>query len=362
MNILICTASNSSINSIRPELEIYISLAKAGHNITIITHHHEQYTPRFREHGIEVIEQPITKKISLSSIQLIRQTIQKKSIQIVYATNSKAIPNAALACIGLAVKLVTYRGTASGLYWHDPSNYLGALNPRIDGVVCVSNYVYEFISTKSSLKNKNITTIYKGHDLSWYENKPADLSEFGIDKNTFTAICVINSRPHKGVDIALKAADMLADIGNFHLILVGNGTEKEPYKSLLSNNKMKSRIHLAGYRQDAPELIAASDILIQPSTSGEGLPRVILESLAYGTPVIASANKGSMEIIDDGVNGSIVPIRDPQAIADKIRKLIKTPDILKKYTANSKDKIKNEMSHDTTVKNYIAYFESLIEN
>jgi len=362
MNILVCTSSNSSANSIRPELEIYISMAKAGHNITIITHHHEQYTPRFRQYGIEVIEQPIIKKISLDSIRLIRQTIHKKSIQIVYATNSKAIPNSAFACIGLPVKLVTYRGTASGLYWHDPSNYLGALNPRIDGVVCVSKYVYDFISKIPMLKNKNIITIYKGHDLSWYDNKAADLTEFGIDKKAFTAICVINSRPHKGVDIALKAADFLADIENFHLILVGNGTEKEPYKSLLNNNKMKSRIHVAGYRQDAPELIAASDVLIQPSTSGEGLPRVILESLAYGTPVIASANKGSMEIIDDGVNGSIVPIRNPQAIADQIRKLINTPDILKMYTTNSKDKIKNEMSHNLTVKNYIAYFESLIES
>jgi len=362
MNILVCTSSNSSANSIRPELEIYISMAKAGHNITIITHHHEQYTPRFRQYGIEVIEQPIIKKISLDSIRLIRQTIHKKSIQIVYATNSKAIPNSAFACIGLPVKLVTYRGTASGLYWHDPSNYLGALNPRIDGVVCVSKYVYDFISKIPMLKNKNIITIYKGHDLSWYDNKAADLTEFGIDKKAFTAICVINSRPHKGVDIALKAADFLADIENFHLILVGNGTEKEPYNSLLNNNKMKSRIHVAGYRQDAPELIAASDVLIQPSTSGEGLPRVILESLAYGTPVIASANKGSMEIIDDGVNGSIVPIRNPQAIADQIRKLINTPDILKMYTTNSKDKIKNEMSHNLTVKNYIAYFESLIES
>ena len=362
MNILVCTSSNSSANSIRPELEIYISMAKAGHNITIITHHHEQYTPRFRQYGIEVIEQPIIKKISLDSIRLIRQTIHKKSIQIVYATNSKAIPNSAFACIGLPVKLVTYRGTASGLYWHDPSNYLGALNPRIDGVVCVSKYVYDFISKIPMLKNKNIITIYKGHDLSWYDNKAADLTEFGIDKKAFTAICVINSRPHKGVDIALKAADFLADIENFHLILVGNGTEKEPYNSLLNNNKMKSRIHVAGYRQDAPELIAASDVLIQPSTSGEGLPRVILESLAYGTPVIASANKGSMEIIDDGVNGSIVPIRNPQAIADQIRKLINTPDILKMYTTNSKDKIKNVMSHNLTVKSYIAYFESLIES
>ena len=360
MNVLALTSSDCSYNSIRPEFEIYITMAKAGHNVTLITHKNDDYHSRLVNSGVNVIEQPITKKISFSSIRLIRQTIKNRSIDIVYATNSKSTPNAALACIGLAVKLVAYRGTVSGLYWHDPSNYLGILNPRIDGIICVSKYVHEFVSSKTLLKNKKIIAIYKGHDLSWYDKNPADLTEFGIQENDFTAICVINSRPHKGVDIMLCAADKLADLENFHLLLVGKGTDKEPYKSLLENNTMKKRIHVAGYRTDAPELIAASDVLIQPSTGGEGLPRVILESLAYATPVIASANPGSMEIIDEDINGYIVPIRDPGAIANNIRKLNESSETLKKLSDNSRNKLENEMSHRVTVEKYIEYFESLL--
>lgn len=276
MNILVCTSSDSSFNSLRPELEIYISMAKAGHNLTLITHNNEQFLSRFKKYGIEVIPQPVVKKISFSSIGLIRNTIKKKSIDIVFATNSRSIPNAAFACIGLPVKLVAYRGTASGLYWHDPGNYLGILNPRLDGVICVSKYVYNFVASKKLLKRKKVTAIYKGHDLSWYNKQPADLSEFGITEKDFTAICVINSRPHKGLDVMLKAANRLSDITNFHLLLVGKGTDKEPYASLLANNAMNARIHVAGYRTDAPELIAASEVLIQPSTGGEGLPGLFL--------------------------------------------------------------------------------------
>ncbi len=360
MNILVCTSANSSFNSLRPEHEIYISMAKAGHNISIITHHNDVYSNRFREHGINVIEKPIVKKISISSIRLIRQTIKQKSIDIVYATNSKSIPNAALACIGLKTKLIAYRGTASGLYWHDPGNYLGLLNPRIDGIVCVSKYVYDFVSSKAGLKNKSIITIYKGHDTGWYKNTPADLSEFGIKKDDFTAICVTNARPHKGLHVVLNAVNQLSDISNFHLLLVGNGIDEEPYKSLYESNKLKSRIHLAGYRNNAPELIAASSILIQPSISGEGLPRVILESLAYGTPVIASANPGSMEIIDDDVNGRITPIGDSTALASDLRKLHDSPKALQTLSNNSLIKLENEMSHKQTVKKYIQYFESLL--
>jgi len=362
MNILACTSGNSSFNSLRPEYEIYIGLAKAGHNVTIITHKNQDYRQRFLDHNIKLIEQPITKKISLSSIKLIRKTIKEQSINIVFATNSKSIPNSVVACLGLNVKLVVYRGTASGLYWHDPGNYLSILNPRVNGIICVSEYVYDYVSSLKVLKNKSIVSIYKGHDLSWYNKQPANLSEFGINENDFTAICVTNARPHKGIDIALKATNLLADLENFHLILVGNGLDKEPYKSLYENSKMKHRIHLAGYRNNAPELISASSILIQPSTSGEGLPRVILESLAYNTPVVASANPGSMEIIDNGKNGYIVPIADYNALAQSVRSLYKSPDTLKKLSANSKIIFENKMSHDITVEKYIDYFNALLSS
>ena len=360
MNILACTSSDCSFNSLRPEHEIYISLAKAGHAITIITHENAPYKQLFLDNNIQLIEQPITKKISFSSIRLIRQTIKQKSIDIVYATNSKSIPNAAFACIGTATKLVVYRGTASGLYWHDPGNYLGALHPRVDAIICVSKYVYKYVSSKKVLKNKKITPIYKGHNLSWYDKEPADLSEFGIKPNDFTAICVTNARPHKGIHIALKATNKLSDIKNLHLLLVGSGMDKSPYKELIDNSPMKQRIHLAGYRNDAPELISASNILIQPSISGEGLPRVVLESMAYGTPVIASANPGSMEIIDDGINGCIIPVGDSDAISNSVHQLYESPNLLKSLSEECPKVLETKMSHSKTVERYIDFFESLL--
>lgn len=362
MNILACTSSNSSYNCIRPELEIYISLAKAGHNITLITHRNTDYRDRFLKHGLTIIEQPIIKKFSLTSIQLIRETIKNQSIDIVYASNSKTIPNAAFACIGLKVKLVAYRGTAKGLYWYDPSNYLSLFHPRVDAVICVSDYVYKYVASKYLLKKKKITHIYKGHNIHWYNKSAGDLSEFGIEKNDFTVICVINPRPHKGLSIILQACELLSDLKNLHLLLVGNDIDKEPYKSKIRCNNMASRIHLAGYRHDAPELIAASSVLVQPSTSGEGLPRVILEALACGTPVIASAIKGNMEIIEDEINGYVVPISDYEALAISIRKLYDSPDKLELFSKNSKDKLLNEMSHQRTTEKYMAFFNTLINN
>jgi len=361
MNLLVLPPSGGSYNSLRPESEIYIGLAKAGVNITIITNKNREYVARFLEHGIQVIDCPPKRKLSLSTIRLIRQTIKQNNIDIVYATNSRTIPNAAFACIGTKAKLIVYRGTTGGLYRRDPSTYMTVLHPRVNGVICVSHAVEEYVRKRVwSHAINNVVTIYKGHDLNWYNQPEADLSQFGTSKENFNVACVANARPHKGLIYVIKAARELADLKDLHILLVGEQISKEPYVSQIEKSGMKDRIHITGYRNDAPEIIAACDVLTLPSIR-EGLPRVILESLAYGTPVITSANEGSMEIIDDEVNGYVVPLRDPSGFAHRIRRLYDHPEILARLSANTKEKFKDELSSATTINNHLSYFESLLK-
>ena len=362
MNLLILPGSGGSCNSIRPESEIFAGLAAAGNNVTVITDSENEYITRFTEHGIQVVTGLSGKKISLSNIKLIRRVIKENDIEIVYATNSRNIPNAAFAALGKKVKLAVYRGTTGGLYRRDPGTYLAVLHPRVDGVVCVSHAVEKYVKKRIWKRTvDNVVTIYKGHDLSWYTNPEADLTAFGTGKDNFNVACVANARIHKGLIYVVKAAKELADLKNLHILLVGKNISTEPYVSEIDKSGMKDRIHLTGYRNDAPEVIAACDVLVLPSLR-EGLPRVILESLAYKTPVITSANEGSMEIIDDGVNGYVVPLRDAGGIAEKVRHLYDNPDVLKKLSDNSQDKIKNEFSSELTVKKYEEYFQSLLLN
>ena len=360
MNLLILLSTGGSYASVRPESEIFISLAKAGHNVTVLTDINGQYVPRFIEHGIQVIHTPSTRKVSFSNIRLIRRTINEKNIDVVFATNSKNIPSAAFACIKTKVKLVVYRGTTGGLYRRDPTTYLTVLHPRVDGVVCVSQAVEKYVRKRIwSRTVNNVVTIYKGHNLEWYKLPETNLQPFNTKKSNFNVVCVANARPHKGLIYFIRAAKELADLKDLHFLLVGKNITTEPYVSQIEKSGMKERIHTTGYRNDAPEIIAACDVLVLPSIR-EGLPRVILESLACKTPVITSANEGSMEIIEDDINGYVVPIRDASGIAQRIRHLYDNPDILKRLSENSQDKLKNEFSSELTAKNYSKYFQSLL--
>lgn len=356
------TSTKGSYNSLRPEAEIYISLAKYGYNITIMTNIDGGYQSRFLEHGIKVIDTSFNKKIDFTIIKRIRKTIKEQNIDIVYATNSKSISNAIFACAFINVKLITYRGTTGGLYRRDPTAYLNALSPNVDGVVCVSQAVNNHVTKQTWPCNKKIVTIYKGHKLDWYNQNKIDLKEFNTNNDNFNIAFVANIRPHKGLVHVLEAAKELSQIKDIHFLLIGEKISTEPYISMIKNSGMQDRIHITGFRNDAPDIISACSILVHASTRKEGLPRVILEAFASNTPVIASSIEGSMEIIEDKINGYITPIKDYKALAKKIEDIYNKPEVLKIISNNAADTIKNKMGHETTVKKYIEYFETLLQD
>ena len=123
---------------------------------------------------------------------------------------------------------------------------------------------------------------------------------------------------------------------------------------------MRERIHLTGLRGDAPQLIAASQVLVQASIDGEGLPRSILEGLAYGVPAISTTAGGAKEILQEGQTGFVVPTQDPAAIAEKIRYLYNNPEQLSEMSERCRDAISKQLSCATTAKAYAHFFESLL--
>ncbi|MEN8304494.1 MAG: glycosyltransferase family 4 protein, partial [Campylobacterota bacterium] len=185
MNILILTPKGNSFNSIRPEAEIYVSLAKAGHSVTVMTNRESKYIERYLENNVDVIETKHKKKIDFKIIKETHNIIRDKNIDIVFATSSRTIPNAAFACIGTKAKLVVYRGTTGGMYRHDPASYLNILHPRVDGVICVAEAIKTHIKKQVFTDSKKIVTIQKGHDESWYRQNSLDLKEFGTNTNNF---------------------------------------------------------------------------------------------------------------------------------------------------------------------------------
>jgi glycosyltransferase involved in cell wall biosynthesis len=132
----------------------------------------------------------------------------------------------------------------------------------------------------------------------------------------------------KGQHIAIDAAAALPDV---HLLLVGGAmfgedAYAESLRSRAVGLGVADRVHFAGYRDDVPILMRASDIILHTSIAAEPFGRVILEGMLAGRPVIATGAGGAREIVEDGVTGILVPPGDPSALAEAVHRLLAAPD------------------------------------
>jgi hypothetical protein len=164
MNIFIVGGRGLASNQIRPEYEPYIGMAQMGHNVTVVVPPDSPYKDRLLQAGIKVLDCYPTKKICISSIRAMRRELSSKDYDIIYATNSKTIPNAAFAAIGFPAKMVAYRGTTGGLYRHDPTAYLTILHPGVDGVISVSDAVRQDVRNQVWKNHAQVVIIYRGHN------------------------------------------------------------------------------------------------------------------------------------------------------------------------------------------------------
>ncbi|MEZ9703975.1 glycosyltransferase family 4 protein [Vibrio breoganii] len=357
MKILVCASYKHAWNSIRPEAEIFVELARLGHKITVFTQHDAEYVDRLRSSGIEVIGCYPNRKICWSTIKAYRNELKSGDYDICYAFNSRTIPNAAFACVGLRVKLIAYRGTTGGLYRHDPSAYLTQLSPRVDGIVCVSEAVRRDVVTKVWKNKANVVTIYKGHDVSWYQVKPTPRAEFGLNKDDIVIFCAAHVRPSKGINVLIESSNYF-DSPNVHIVFAGSGFE--PYFEQIRQSKMSERIHYIGHRKDIPSLMAMADIQVQPSISGEGLPRTIIEAMANGTTSVVTTTGGSPELVEDGETGFIVPVSDPAAMAEAINKMAAEPAAIKKMGAAARLRLQTKFSSSVTVSQHLEFFRRIL--
>jgi glycosyltransferase involved in cell wall biosynthesis len=124
----------------------------------------------------------------------------------------------------------------------------------------------------------------------------------------------------KSLDVLLEA---LADVDGVALVLAGEGEARRLVERRSSELGVNGRVRLLGARPraDVLELFAAADASVL-SSSWENFPHTVVESLAVGTPVIATAAGGVPEVVTDGVNGLLVPVGDAPALAAAIRRYL----------------------------------------
>lgn len=311
--------------------------------------------------GIPVEVIPMRGHIDRPAYLRIREIVKVRNIDVIHAFNNKTVMNALYASRGLPVKFIAYRGIVGNVSFLNPASWMTYLNPRVNRIICVAEAIRQHLLKMRFLwfriPTEKPVTIHKGHHIHWYNKEPERLDRFDIPAGAFVVGCAANYRPRKGIEVLIDALCHLPDDVNIHILLIGNMANRHLLKHLSKNSK-SSRVHFTGYVNNAPEVLAACDVCVLPSLKREGLPRSIIEGMAYGVPPIVTNSGGSPELVEHLINGLIVEPGLAAGLADAILQFYRDPDFRKRAGAAAKNTIATRFTVEQTVeKTYQLYKE-----
>ncbi len=356
---VLCITDRSDL----PESELFIRLHKAGVDIEIACNPTGRFHDRLVASGIPIHELTLKSRFSPRGIQSIRRILDAGSYDILYCFNNKATSNALLSLGGRNIKMMTYRGTVGNLSFFSPASWTTHLNPRVNRIICVSEAVRDHLIHMRKMgfriRPERAVAIYKGHDLDWYRRPPADLLEFSILKDDFVVGFAGRNRPHKGAHVIVEATRHLPANLPIHFILMGRISENKQLRQQIEKSAYKEKIHLTGFRADAPAVTAACDAFVMPSTKREGLSRAVIEAMACGVAPIVTNVGGLPELVEQGKSGLVIPPDDPAALAGAVMDLFSHPEKKKAFGLAAQERIGTHFNIDRTVAETIKVFEEL---
>ncbi len=240
------------------------------------------------------------------------------------------------------------------------------INRFMNKVIVVSEAVKQAVMKLEGLNSDKIVVIKNGVDLSYFAtsgNKHTIRSSLGIDENSFVIGCVGNIKNVKGQEYLIKAlAEVRKAFTNLKCIFIGAGHVKEAttIMNYVHTYGVNDLCLFLGKRNDISNLLSIMDICVLPSLS-EGLSNTLLEYMAEGKPVVATAVGGNVEVIRDKINGLLVQKANAEALAEKIIYLLKNKEERERLGLQAKEDVRNGFTIEKMAQKYENLFAELIK-
>ena len=200
---------------------------------------------------------------------------------------------------------------------------------------------------ESGVREANITLIQNAvngsiSDASLNQIRKAKRENIGLDKEDFAVGYVGRLSVEKGVRYLIEAFRELNESGiHGKLLIIGDGPEMPELVALVGKANLKSHVVFTGFQSNVDHWLAAMDVFVLPSLT-EGTPMSLLEAMAKGVPVVASAVGGVPRVVESGKNGMLVPPAKSDEIAQAIRLLYEKKDIRSNLAREAKKTIQEK--------------------
>ncbi len=168
----------------------------------------------------------------------------------------------------------------------------------------------------------------------------------------------------KGVlEFMAAAKHISAGYSNVRFVLIGpEDNQSLDRLSAAEIDQLKASVIWPGRRDDVPIVLASSDLFVFPSAFPEGIPRVLLEAASMGLPLITTNSPGCKEVVEDNVNGFLVPAHDPIALARAMMSLIDQPELRQRFGQMSRRRAVERFDLALIVEQMRSMYQQLLEH
>ena len=236
------------------------------------------------------------------------------------------------------------------------------LLPFVDCVTALSASHKNYLVEKEWIHSQKIEVVPNGIEVERFSSvsEVRSLREsLGIARGESVVGIVAMLRPEKAHDVFLRAAArVLQEHPGTHFLMVGDGPERRRLEAVANYFGLEGRAAILGVRSDIPELLTLFDVAVLSSNPVvETLSVSVLESMAAGKPVVATRVGSLPDLIDDGENGFLVEPGDSGAMAERIIRLLKNPELAVKMGKKGREKVRSLF----TVRHMVGSMEKLFE-
>jgi glycosyltransferase involved in cell wall biosynthesis len=348
----------------RHVVDLAMALHRKGHEVEVACSVSGGLSEPLEAAGVPVwplARRLVKRRVSVAYARGIRRLLGERRFDLVHAHIFASAVAAAIATLGKGVPLVITEHTeASWQTWRTRRVSRWA-HRRAKRVIAVSTPIERRLIERDGVPPHLVTRIPNA--VIPASDEPPDpagpLPDAWVEGPLVGVVARL--QPEKGVANFLKAAARVSEISpRARFLVVGDGPLREELLNLVEHLGISERVRFLGYRTDSRALMGLMDLLVVPSLT-EGSPLIVLEAMAAGVPVVASAVGGIPDQVRHGREGILVPPDDPDALGDALGALLRDPAYARRLGEAGRRRTENEFSHETLVRRIEAVYRTAID-
>ncbi len=241
--------------------------------------------------------------------------------------------------------------------------------PLVSHYVALSQDLENYLETKIGVPSQCISQIYNGVNCNIFRPATAEresLPDFdSSSRDTFVIGTVGRMEAVKDQVNLTKAFIHLVNSVPKHkdrlrLAIIGDGPLRSQCETMLDEVGLRRQAWLPGARADVADMMRRMDLFVLPSLA-EGISNTVLEAMATGLPIVATAVGGNPELVEDGVTGRLVPAADPIALADAIAPYVLNLEMARQQGVASRLRAEARFSIEAMVDRYVQVYDRVLE-